>query len=222
MEYKDQNIFRIKQKFPQFFTENNKYVYKSCNRDCIIVLEKLPDTVTNENRKSIINPAYAKYRANKLKVIFIFNKLNLTILPHVHNIIDNLMFLARDEQIKYIKNENAESYEYDNNPENVISEGIHYYTSLEGAYYSEFMNNYSGPYVRYFSNGQLAYKINYINGERVGNITGWHMSTGKILYEGEYFNGYRFSKWRIYNKNGSKYCKIEYDGLGNEIKRSYY
>ena len=63
------------------YIDDKKYVYKICG-DYIVVLEKLPDTITNENRSNISqiddNKLYAKYRANKLLVKQIINKYDLT------------------------------------------------------------------------------------------------------------------------------------------------
>lgn len=52
-----------------------EYVYKS-NGDYVITLEKLDDTIHNENRQHplVIVKQYALYRANKLKVIAIEHK----------------------------------------------------------------------------------------------------------------------------------------------------
>jgi len=53
----------------------SKYFYKSLNKDWIVVMLPCNDTITNENRNNIINKNKAKYRANKLYVVMIFNKL---------------------------------------------------------------------------------------------------------------------------------------------------
>src|SRR5579872_3991989 len=60
---------------------NSKYVFKKCvnmydtdkSRKWLVILEKLEDTKTNEDRKNVIDKNFAKFRANKLKVIAIFN-----------------------------------------------------------------------------------------------------------------------------------------------------
>src|SRR5271156_4246303 len=52
------------------------YVYKLANdvlskdicRKWLVVMQKLPDTITNEERE-VVDVSHAKYRANKLKVI---------------------------------------------------------------------------------------------------------------------------------------------------------
>src|SRR5438128_254473 len=51
-------------------------VFKSCDYEWIVVLKKLSDTLTNEDRHCVVDARYAKFRANKLKVMLIFNKLN--------------------------------------------------------------------------------------------------------------------------------------------------
>ena len=51
-------------------------VYKSCKKEWIVVLKKLPTTRTNEKRSDVVNSKCAKFRANELKVIGIFNKFD--------------------------------------------------------------------------------------------------------------------------------------------------
>jgi hypothetical protein len=50
------------------YINDTKYVYKTCG-NFIVVLEKLEDTLTNENRSNVSqngdDKLYAKYRANK-------------------------------------------------------------------------------------------------------------------------------------------------------------
>jgi hypothetical protein len=59
---------------------NPIYVYKSC-ADCVVILERLPDTVTNKNRNNITNKeckSFAKYRGSKFLVKDIFHKFDST------------------------------------------------------------------------------------------------------------------------------------------------
>lgn len=49
------------------------YVYKS-NGDYIVTLERLQDTIHNENRQHVVNKHFALHRANKLKVVAIEHK----------------------------------------------------------------------------------------------------------------------------------------------------
>ena len=57
---------------------DSSYVFKSCSRDWIVVLQKLPDTITNESR-SVVDLNCAKFRANKLFVVDIIHKFYQTI-----------------------------------------------------------------------------------------------------------------------------------------------
>src|SRR5438552_1369387 len=79
----------IKNKYKHYIDcENPLYVYKMCTsfnnnngklekNEWLVIMKKLPDTVTNESRKNAFNCKYAKYRANKLEVIEIINVKNL-------------------------------------------------------------------------------------------------------------------------------------------------
>jgi hypothetical protein len=53
---------------------NKDNVFRYCPRiNCFIVLEKTTGTITNENRKYIIDSEFASYKANKLKLIMIID-----------------------------------------------------------------------------------------------------------------------------------------------------
>lgn len=53
-------------------------VYKKLQKDRIAVLELLPDSLTNEAARGsyVVNPDYAKYRTNKVRVVRIYNMFN--------------------------------------------------------------------------------------------------------------------------------------------------
>lgn len=60
------------------YLNDSKYVFRSCQRDWIVVMEKLPDTKTDEDRPGVIDPSHAEFRANKLRVVSIINKNDLS------------------------------------------------------------------------------------------------------------------------------------------------
>ncbi len=100
------------------------YCYKSCGINWIVKMEKLPDTITNENRKDVVNKLTAKFRANKLKVTDIFNKFDNTKI----NEITNSCFT---KQLTYKIGEIVVADNFDPNIDNVCSSGIHYFNSID-------------------------------------------------------------------------------------------
>ena len=60
------------------------YVFKSCSHVWIVVLQKLPDTITNESR-SVADPNCAKFRADKLSVVDIIHKFDQTTTDSICN-----------------------------------------------------------------------------------------------------------------------------------------
>ena len=59
-----------------------------------------------------------------------------------------------------------------------------------------------GYWVRYWDNGQLAYKGNFKNGLEEGTWVGY-WNNGQLSYKGSYKNGNREGDWKDYNKDGT-------------------
>jgi hypothetical protein len=133
------------------YTNINKYVFISC-RNYIIVLEKLHDTITNESKLSdISNPLYAKYRANKLRVILIINKFE----PF-----DVITEIQEDSIMKYETDKIVEVDDYDMDLDQVFTTGIHYFNTIEQAFYwkiIDFNPTYTGKYMCWYHNGNKRY-----------------------------------------------------------------
>ena len=106
-------------------------VFKSCSRNWIVVLQKLDDTICNEHRTNVVNPLFAKYRANKLKVLDIFNKFTHKTTDTVTNSIHTAT------TIEYSVGKNVCADKYDLNENNICTTGIHYFKHPEVAYYTE-------------------------------------------------------------------------------------
>ena len=67
----------------------------------------------------------------------------------------------------------------------------------------------TGKWVKYYKNGQLAYKGEYKDGKEVGEWVGY-WDNGQLAYKGEYKDGMRTGKWVKYYKNGYLEEKGEY------------
>jgi len=139
------------------YTQDPQYVYKKCRDDYIVILKKPSDIITNENRKSIKNPLYAKFRADKLDVVLIFNTIKPT------NTV-TIAYSIYDCEFKYEVGKQVNNT-YNTNNEVICGQGIHYFKTIKAAFYYEIstnvLTNHVGRYVNYRDNGNIHYFIEY-------------------------------------------------------------
>src|SRR5437868_2965759 len=91
------------------------HLYKSCQKDYIVVLKKLDDSKTNESRKDVVDARYAKFRANKLQVVRIYNRVT----GEEVNSITNSVYSSKT--LIYTCNEIVEVTDYDEDINKVCS-----------------------------------------------------------------------------------------------------
>jgi hypothetical protein len=114
-------------------------------------MEKLPDTRTNEARKNVDDDKYAKFRADKMKVILIFDIKN----PDCQiDSIDNPPPAPRASFLIYKKGEIILPDGFDEDVDKICSQGIHYFKTLDAAYFWAF-----GPV--HDENGKLRWSEDY-------------------------------------------------------------
>lgn len=193
----------------------SKYVFKMCvdndspSRKCwLVVLEKLSDTVTNENRK-VIDHRYAKYRADKLKVVEIINPDNPdeTCERITHNAVINSKSATNTV---YVKNEVVIADSYDNDVDNVCANGIHYFRSIEPAYYfRKVPRKHHGKWKSWYRTGQIARDFSYNHGKLHGTIRAWHKN-GMLAYGMLYNNGKKYGTQNEWYENGNKRSETTY------------
>ncbi len=139
----------------------------------IIKLEIPEDAKTNMNRKYIVNNDTAKYRADKAKVIDIYDFCGNSYeeASSIYN-----------KNFSYKKGEIITENNFDKNLENVCTKGIHFFLheSIARNYIYFYTNpeNENGLIMLFYDNGQILQQFTIING---------------------YFNGKRI----IYNENGN-------------------
>jgi antitoxin component YwqK of YwqJK toxin-antitoxin module len=188
-----------KEKYPS----DKEHVFKSCSREWIVILEKLEDTHTNENRCDIVDPLYAKFRANKLKVVNIIHKFKNQEIDKIQNSVYS------DKKITYKKGEVIEDENFNVNIENVCAPGIHYFKSKEAAFYYEIPDNYTGRYNQWYQNGQRYIECVFKNGKLDGLYKEWH-GNGQLkiicMYEDGNLDGF-YKKWY---SNGKLYIYCKY------------
>ena len=140
------------------------FVFKSCQKEWIVILQKINNTITNESRTNVIDHIYAKFRGNHFLVVDIINKFDIN--KHIDEITNS--YYAYDI-INYKKGEIVKSNSFDEDLINVCSNGIHYFKSIEPAFYYEVggLKNKNGIYKEWYDNGQIKLKCNYIDGEKL-------------------------------------------------------
>lgn len=219
------------------FIGDSQYVYKICNREYIIVLKKLPETITNELRTKVINADHAKFRASVLEVVLIVSIKDTNDRPQ--QVLNTFVYYLTDEKYDtlYTVGETVVPHVFDTNINSVCTGGIHYFKTLETAFTYErsFPVNFTGYWTNWYENGQIFTENNYINGEESGHyvkyykhghkraegshVAGrrhgkwieWHRND-KIQFEGEYINGYVSGKWIKWDRNGQIEFEAEYIG----------
>jgi hypothetical protein len=102
-------------------------VYKSCEK-WIVTLKTLKDTITNLNRRDVADAQFAKFRGNMFMVVGIEDKHDPTITT---DSVTNSCYGLK--QLVYKTGDVVEVEDYDMNPNNVCSTGIHFFLSREAA-----------------------------------------------------------------------------------------
>jgi antitoxin component YwqK of YwqJK toxin-antitoxin module len=146
------------------------YVYKSC-AEYIVILERLSDTITNENRNNITNKEYksfAKYRGNKFLVKDIFHKFDYT------NKVSSISSSNFEHKLEYKIGKIIIPDNFDTNLEKVCSNGIHYFLKLECAFYYSLNKIQNGEYLEWYENGQQYIKCTYTDGKLNGEYLEWY------------------------------------------------
>lgn len=138
--------------------KNSEYVYKLCEQ-YLIVLEKVHDTVTNENRKNVrsVNTNRARFRANKLLVRQIIDVKTGKMIDSFTNMVWNSHnHYGSYWSVTYTVNECVESSNgFDPVLENVCAPGIHYFKNIISALaYKIPDSDYAGRWIYWGSNGQ--------------------------------------------------------------------
>lgn len=153
--------------------EHSNHVFKSCLRKYIIVLKKCHDTITNEARDSVVDKNMAKFRADILHVLLIIDlEDGSTDTTEIINTYWDDKWIQR--RTVYTVGLDVEPDSFDQNINRICSNGIHYFNSLERAYYYDrYWVNYTGPHKRWHENGAIHYRGSLIDGKRSGLYEEW-------------------------------------------------
>jgi len=188
---------------------DNSFVYKPCNNyQSIIILQKLSNTITNEDRHSI-NPNSALYKADVLKVILIFNKAT----PHImlneityrecehYNYVSSHTYVTYKvgetiSSLLFVKN-NKYDYDYDD------MHGIKYFKTFDCAFY-RFYTRSTGKYIVYCDDGNKTYEGYRVNGKLHGLQKSFYDNCKKEDKK-HYHDGILHGKWTSYKKMDENY-----------------
>ena len=165
------------------YIEDPEYVYKNCEDMYVIILKKRENTITNETRISLINPLHAKYRANTLDVVKVINVITL-----LQTDVTTCSSHNSHNEIEYRQGITV-STEFDKNINRVCSKGIHYFKSIDCAfYYRQFKDNFTGLYYTWSMYGKLTHIDLYNNGVFIKNKYDWPRGHSIMKYD-EHLNG---------------------------------
>ena len=67
-----------------------------------------------------------------------------------------------------------------------------------------------GPWVYYYSNGQLSYKVTYKDNKKEGRWVHYYFLNGQVSSRGDYKDGKKDGTWVYYHSNGQLSYKVTY------------
>lgn len=192
-------LINKRQKYNKRTYSNKLLVYKSAQDNIIELILDRSDR--NNLCRKVKNYKYAKYRTEKAFVNKIYNKFDET---------KELKSTASDMNRKFIYTKGKlVSTDYNDNINDVCTNGIHFYITKEAAFYHCIdTSNYSGPYRAWHHNGSPDIIANYVNGYKNGNYIMFH-ENGKIKEKCNYKNGTINGEVLNYHYNGNMQSKYK-------------
>jgi antitoxin component YwqK of YwqJK toxin-antitoxin module len=190
------------------YTDDPSYVYKYCEGH-LVVMQKTEDTLTNESRSGVADPMYAKYRASELMVVRIIR------VDHFDPTIDEIINFSRFEnyatRMLYQVGTIARPDGFDQNLENVCSNGVHYFKSLERAfYYGHYTMRYqiTGQWVGWGDSGLMTDQSYYVFGRMSGRSKKW--CDGILVRCANYVDGSLDGEMKTYYNDGTVHMISNY------------
>ena len=211
----------------------DKCVFKSCNKEWIVVLKPTLNTKTNERRLGVLDKNYAKFRGDEFMVIDIIHKFDIT--KKIESIQNSVY---RSKRIIYKIGNVARSDDYDCDINKVCSYGIHYFKDPEIAFYygleltdlktfgvkiykkwydfgpikEEYRykgNIQSGTRQQWYKNGQIMTKFCIKYGKKDGEYQEWFENGHKCI-ECIYRDGKKDGEYREWFVNGHNSIECTY------------
>lgn len=205
---KGEKFEELKDKCSKYTGPN--YVYKKCEMNhvsWIVVMKKTPETKTNEGRKNVKDPDKAKFRANLLSVVEIFNIADPSITEK------SISNTYCHKITVYEVGKDVRPDLFDENLEEVCTYGIHYFKTLEPAYfYMDPPPQYTGTAVEWFDDGAISSEGPVVCGLKHGEFT-YRWNEGPICWIGTYENDLEQGKWYHFDIDGIKCVYIYNKGV---------
>ena len=198
------------------YENDDNYVYSASN-NYFMILKKIDSTLTNENRKNIMNIKYACYKANELYVVCIYNRHNPSKIQNAIKIKKEKFGLFCFEIGKMTCCDNVVNYQ---------DLYLGYYKTPERAFYgklklSDFQKK-DGIFKKWSISGLLKTKYTYVNGHFEGII---HRKYSNMVNKEKYMciNGKKHGTYMLWNRNGYLKKKSTYThGILNGENEQYY
>jgi len=185
--------------------------YKRCAGDVIVKLEILGNT--NENRTSIVNPEYAKYRTDAARVIELASVQETVPIPTVaHSLYDSKFVYAVGQVVRAPLTGDVEM---------ACGSGIHYYKTRRAAeLHAQTTPIMNGTWTTFYDTGAKMKLGKFCDGSKQGNWETWYMS-GVLSETCEYVNGLLHGVQKVYLANGELIEEREFhDGVLVRRKRT--
>ncbi len=198
----------------KIYLNNPIFVFKKCG-EFIVVLEKPEDVLCNEMRTGIIDKNFAKFRANGLWCKFIIHFKTFACPTKIrHDVVYGT------KNIVYKIGEFITPDDYNKDIEKVCTNGIHYFLTLEAAFYYNLIP-FCGRYQFHTENGRLYAICNYRDFELHGEMIEWYANgniENRSYYEHARKHGLQLKLdedgWKVQESqfvNGFKISEVNYE-----------
>ena len=208
----------------------------------LVIMRKTEKTITNEKRNNVFNSTYAMFRGNIFEVVLIVDIKKLTIVDSIQHTrfgaykihyirgcestVGHESLFRAPTVINYEIGKTICPHEFDNDINQIGAPGIHYFKSIDAAFYlyfsSDFPDNYTGKWYEFYSDGRLSKYYEYVDGKLNGKHLSW-WETGIVRNINEYIDGRLSGKLIEYFYNGNVRKKEEYvNGRLDNMKTKYY
>ncbi len=141
----DKQFIAMQKHCTKYLNQPKLYVFKKCLNGFIVVFKKPNFCLSNEMRTDVVNSNFAKFRGSEFIVEDIIHMITL---EHIQK----LNHYFQHTKIIYEVGKLVQPNFFDCDINIVCGYGIHYYRSLEAAFYHDAMTN---PTITFQNNGML-------------------------------------------------------------------
>lgn len=172
----------------------------------VVTLEIPGDALTNMARSTVSFRETAKHRASKAKVLAIEDASGTSYTTATS-------FSYDKKSLTYNVGETIEEPSYNTDPEQVCSEGIHYFLTRRVAELYGLSKVENGLFQAWHENGQKSEEAPYVDGKLHGLYQSWYLN-GQKSEEAPYLGGEPHGLYQSWRPNEQKWMEVTY--LGGE------